>query len=185
MAQVPFLVTTDLCFSVLASIYNQLEKEEAWKRGKGPKAKGRNAPARYFLFTLLLRFLTEGSTGGPLPPTTRPTSELFSYHLSSDKLLRAKPFSINGARVFFCLQLLARALSLSLSLSLVFPCLSYLTVCVSVPRECRCWTSSVLASVGPEGVFVRVRFFFFLPSGRGVGLLRAYSKQRQPGGCAD
>ena len=138
MAQVPFLVTTDLCFSVLASIYNQLEKEEAWKRGKGPKAKGHNAPARYFLFTLLLRFLTEGSTGGPLPTTTRSTSELFSYHLSSDKLLRAKPFSINGARVFFCLQLLARALSLSLSLSLVFPCLSYLAVCV-----CRCRASVV------------------------------------------
>ena len=182
MAQVPFLVTTDLCFSVLASIYNQLEKEEAWKRGKGPKAKGHNAPARYFLFTLLLRFLTEGSTGGPLPTTTRSTSELFSYHLSSDKLLRAKPFSINGRGCFFvCSYLRAR----SLSLSLVFPCLSYLAVCVSVPRECRCWTSSVLASVGPEGVFVRVRFFFFLPSGRGVGLLRAYSKQRQPGGCAD
>ena len=116
----------------------------------------------------------------PPPPDRHPNYFLTIFPPTNSCELNHFPSTGRGC-FFVCSYLRAR----SLSLSLVFPCLSYLAVCVSVPRECRCWTSSVLASVGPEGVFVRVRFFFFLPSGRGVGLLRAYSMQRQPGGCAD
>ena len=131
---------------------------------KGAKApsEGHNAPARYFFFTLLLRFLTEGSTGGPLPPTTRSTSELFSYHLSSDKLLRANLFP-STERGVFLLQLFARALSLScLSLSLIS---SRVCVCVCAARASLLDRHvSVLAfQLVRIGVFVRVRFFFFFP----------------------
>jgi hypothetical protein len=168
LAQTPFLVTMDLCFSVLASIYNQLEKEEAWKKGESPKR--RDIMLQLDISFLLYCFVFLPKALPVVPP--RSTSELF-LTLFLRQGLRAKLYYQRRAGVYFPSAVNLRARSVSLSLFCLS--LSLISSRMSVPRECRCWTSSVLASVGPNGVFVRVfglfcsSFFFVVWCRRGGG----------------
>lgn len=113
MAQVPFLVTTDLSFSVLASIYNQLEKEEAWKRG---------TPAKDIMLRLDISFLYCLFSLPTLPVV--PTEIRNISYLSL--LLSCEHSPSLGAG--FCFYF---------SFSLVFLCLVSSLVC---PCAFGCWT---------------------------------------------
>jgi hypothetical protein len=150
------------------------------EKGRKPQAKGHNAPARYFLFTVLLRFLTEGSTGGT--PPTRSTSELF-LTLFLRQGLRAKLYYQRRAGVYFPSAVNLRARSVSLSLSSVFPYLSYLAVCPCranvVAGHPLCWLQLVRMGCSFVCSVCSVLFFSSVWC-RGVGLLRAYSKQSSP-----
>jgi hypothetical protein len=179
LAQTPFLVTMDLCFSVLASIYNQLEKEEAWKKGESPKRRDIMLQLDISFLLYCFVFLPKALPVVPHPPDRHPNYFLPS---SSDKACE-QSFTINGARVFIFRLQLTCARALSLSLSSVFPYLSYLAVCPCranvVAGHPLCWLQLVRMGCSFVCSVCSVLFFSSVWC-RGVGLLRAYSKQSSP-----